>query len=219
VVPLVWQWLQSITEKTTLCKDCVRCVPLNGIIYPNATLPFLVNCFFKTPIHIANFTTPYKNFAGRFFWKEGWIGEGNSNPLQKKIIILFDVRTISQAEYTCMGLEQIPGAIKIGSTTAAADGNTSCIELPGQIQTYATFLGTFYPDNTPTQRIGIIPDYYVYPTIQGIREGRDEVLEFALNCSWVGIEDIPKKVELNVYPNPTTGELTMDNGQWTMDNE
>jgi C-terminal processing protease CtpA/Prc len=38
----------------------------------------------------------------------------------------------------------------------------------------------FYPDKRPTQRIGIIPDIEVKPTIAGIREGRDEVLEEAL---------------------------------------
>jgi C-terminal processing protease CtpA/Prc len=38
-------------------------------------------------------------------------------------------------------------------------------------------IGVFYPDGTPTQRIGIIPDLEVRPTIEGIRDGRDEVLE------------------------------------------
>ena len=41
-------------------------------------------------------------------------------------------------------------------------------------------IGVFYPDETPTQRIGIVPDVVVTPTIDGIREGRDEVLEAAL---------------------------------------
>ena len=41
-------------------------------------------------------------------------------------------------------------------------------------------IGVFYPDKTPTQRVGIIPDIYVAPTNAGIREGRDEVLEEAL---------------------------------------
>ena len=38
----------------------------------------------------------------------------------------------------------------------------------------------FYPDKRPTQRIGIVPDVVVRPTIAGIRAGRDEVLEEAL---------------------------------------
>jgi hypothetical protein len=41
-------------------------------------------------------------------------------------------------------------------------------------------IGVFYPDKTPTQRIGIVPNVKVAPTIVGIRAGRDEVLEEAL---------------------------------------
>ena len=41
-------------------------------------------------------------------------------------------------------------------------------------------IGVFYPDKRPTQRVGIVPDIEVRPTIAGIRAGRDEVLEEAL---------------------------------------
>lgn len=41
-------------------------------------------------------------------------------------------------------------------------------------------VGVFYPDEGPTQRVGIIPDIEARPTIRGIRSGRDEVLEVAL---------------------------------------
>jgi C-terminal processing protease CtpA/Prc len=41
-------------------------------------------------------------------------------------------------------------------------------------------IGVFYPDKKPTQRIGILPDVEVRPTIAGIRAGRDEVLEAAI---------------------------------------
>ena len=43
-----------------------------------------------------------------------------------------------------------------------------------------TRLGVFYPDKKPTQRVGIDPDLEVKPTIAGIRDGRDEVLEAAI---------------------------------------
>ena len=186
--------------------------------YPKGTLWTLVDYMFESSIHIANFATPDIEYPGRLFWDEAIIGQGNSNPVNKKVMILFDESTLSHAEYTCMGLEQIPGAIKIGSTTAAADGNISYIYLPGGVSTIATFLGTYYPDYTPTQRVGIIPDYWVRPTIQGIREGKDEVLEFALNCSLVGIENVTKKEEISVYPNPTSGELKIENGELKIEN-
>jgi C-terminal processing protease CtpA/Prc len=41
-------------------------------------------------------------------------------------------------------------------------------------------LGVFYPDRRPTQRVGIMPDVVVTPTIEGIATGRDEVLERAV---------------------------------------
>ncbi|MBX5461165.1 MAG: hypothetical protein IRZ28_08750 [Steroidobacteraceae bacterium] len=47
-------------------------------------------------------------------------------------------------------------------------------------QSVLSGLGVFYPDRRPTQRIGIVPDIVVKPTIEGIRDGRDEVLEAAI---------------------------------------
>jgi len=180
--------------------------------YPNGTLWTLVDYLFESSIHHSNLKWPDKDYPGRFFWVEHYIGEGTPNPKKIKTIILFDEGTQSQAEFTCMGLEQIPGSIKIGSTTAAADGDISYIKLPGGIEVAASFLGVYYPDYTPTQRVGIIPDYFVQPTIRGIREGRDEVLEFALDCKWLGIEDVVKKEEdISVYPNPTSGHLRITN--------
>ena len=41
-------------------------------------------------------------------------------------------------------------------------------------------LGVFYPDKRPTQRIGIIPDIEVRRTRTGIRDGRDELIEAAI---------------------------------------
>jgi C-terminal processing protease CtpA/Prc len=41
-------------------------------------------------------------------------------------------------------------------------------------------IGIYYPDGTETQRIGIVPDVVVKPTIEGIKKNRDEVLEKAI---------------------------------------
>jgi len=97
-----------------------------------------------------------------------------------KVVILIDEVTQSQAEYTTMAFRTAPGAIVIGSTTAGADGNVSTILLPGGLSSYISGIGVFYPDNRPTQRIGIIPDIEVKPTIAALREGRDELIEEAI---------------------------------------
>ena len=74
------------------------------------------------------------------------------------------------------------GAFVVGSTTAGADGNVSQIPLPGGMRAMITGIGVFYPDGRPTQRVGIVPDLVVHPTVEGIRAGRDEVLEAALEA-------------------------------------
>lgn len=95
-------------------------------------------------------------------------------------MILVDEITQSQAEYTAMALRAMPNTAVVGSTTAGADGNTSLIPLPGQLRTMISGIGIYYPDHRPTQRVGIVPDVVVRPTIEGIAAGRDEVLEAAM---------------------------------------
>jgi hypothetical protein len=56
----------------------------------------------------------------------------------------------------------------------------SPVPLPGGLSSAISGIGIFYPDKTPTQRVGIVADVEVHPTIAGIRAGRDEVLEEAL---------------------------------------
>lgn len=93
------------------------------------------------------------------------------------VVILVDEVTQSSAEYHSMAFRVAPGAIVVGSTTSGADGNVSRVPFPGDAYGFITGLGVFYPDGRPTQRIGIVPDLVVRPTVAGVRAGRDEVLE------------------------------------------
>jgi C-terminal processing protease CtpA/Prc len=108
------------------------------------------------------------------------VGNKNKNRYKGKIIILVNETTQSSAEYHVMAFRVSPGAKVIGSTTAGADGNVSQFFLPGGISTKISGIGVYYPDGTETQRVGIIPDIEVKPTIKGIKEVRDEVLEKAI---------------------------------------
>ena len=54
------------------------------------------------------------------------------------------------------------------------------ILLPGGVCSFFSSIGIYYPDGTETQRVGIIPDIYVWSTVKGIKDGRDELLEKAL---------------------------------------
>jgi C-terminal processing protease CtpA/Prc len=79
-----------------------------------------------------------------------------------------------------MAFRAAPKVTVIGSTTAGADGNVSPIYLAGDIRTMISGIGVFYPDGKGTQRVGIVPDMVVEPTIEGIKKGKDEVLEKAI---------------------------------------
>ncbi|MCD7711247.1 MAG: hypothetical protein LUJ25_00595 [Firmicutes bacterium] len=68
----------------------------------------------------------------------------------------------------------------VGSRTTGADGNISLVDLPG-LGIFFTGLGVYYPDKEEIQRMGIVLDREVKPTIRGFREGRDEILEAAVN--------------------------------------
>jgi C-terminal processing protease CtpA/Prc len=129
----------------------------------------------RTPF--ALFTTGDPRNPGAF----RWTGPVALQPVAPRhsgaVVVLVDETTLSQAEYTAMALQAAPSTIVVGSTTAAADGNVSSIPLPGGLITTITGIGVFYPDRTPTQRIGIALDLAVRPTVAGLREGRDEVLE------------------------------------------
>ncbi len=167
--------------------------------YPNGTLWTLVNYLYSNPIQVARFARPMLTYPSAYQWSGSPIGQGSNNPYNGRLIILFNEDTQSQAEYTVMGLEQHPNAVKIGSQTAAADGNITLVSLPGRISIYYTGLGVYYPDNRPTQRIGIIPDLFIRPTINGIIENRDEVLEAALNCDHINDLNWPQT------PQPKSG--------------
>jgi hypothetical protein len=96
-----------------------------------------------------------------------------------KVVILVDETTQSSAEFHTMAF-RAAGGVVIGSTTAGADGNVSTVPIPGGLSSYISGLGVYYPDQRPTQRVGIVPDIWVTPTVAGLRGGRDELIEAAI---------------------------------------
>jgi C-terminal processing protease CtpA/Prc len=94
--------------------------------------------------------------------------------------MLMDERTQSQAEMTGQFLKAANGTVFIGSRTVGANGNVTNMRLPGGISVQFTGDEKLHPDGGQLQRRGLIPDISVSPTVQGIREDRDEVLERAI---------------------------------------
>ena len=149
--------------------------------YPSEFVVFALGTrLVQEPTPFTRFTVGDLDNPGAFTWTQPLELQPEPPGYRGKVAILVDEVSMSQAEYTAMALRAGPQAVVVGSTTAGADGNVSSIPLPGGLRTMISGIGVFYPDKTPTQRVGIVPDVVATPTIDGIREGRDEVLEEAL---------------------------------------
>lgn len=173
--------IDTIMEKMMETKGIVldlRCYPSDFIVFS------MGKYLMPAPNPFVKFTYGDIQMPGRFL-----MGDPLSNGMERddyfigKLAILINETTQSQAEYTTMALRGAPQGKVFGSTTAAADGNVSAIYLPGNIRTMISGIGVYYPDGRETQRIGIIPDVEVKPTVKGIQKGIDEVLESAIN--WI----------------------------------
>ncbi len=171
------EWVGRIADTLHTTKGLI----LDLREYPNETVNYRLYSvlsdksrpFFKA-------TYPDLNNPGAFNWlKPGYTGKGK-HAYAGKIVILISERSQSHAEFCAMMYRTLPNSIVIGNTTSGADGDVVGIRLPGRVCSYFSGIGIYYPDGTETQRVGIIPDIYVWPTVQGIREGRDELLEKAL---------------------------------------
>ena len=149
--------------------------------YPSEFVVFaLGSLFVDQKTDFVRFTRGDLSNPGAFYWGAPFSLEPQQPHYPGKVVILVDEVSQSQAEYTTMAFRSSPRATVIGSTTAGADGNVSPIPLPGGFRSLISGIGVFYPDKKPTQRVGIIPNREVKPTIAGIRAGRDEVLEAAI---------------------------------------
>lgn len=149
--------------------------------YPSTFVPFILGSYFiSRPTPFVKFTRGNPTNPGEFTFTNNLEIPVQGTSYQGKLIILVNDKSQSQAEYTAMAFRAAKNSTIVGSTTAGADGNVSTIFLPGGLRTMISGIGVYYPDETETQRIGIVPDVIVTPTIEGIKNGKDEVLDKAI---------------------------------------
>ncbi|SHJ14551.1 Peptidase family S41 [Clostridium cavendishii DSM 21758] len=122
---------------------------------------------FKNPGEFIEYKTPPMN------------GKENPNYYKGKVTILVNKGCESKGEFTAMTLRTAPNSVIIGSNSGGVTGQFVYIPLPG-VSISMSLMGACKADGTQTQRVGVKPDIGVNPTIKGIKEGRDEVLEKAI---------------------------------------
>ncbi len=149
--------------------------------YPSTFVPFNLGSYFvssSTPF--VKFTNGNIDNPGEFTFTNALEIPSQGKSYKGKLVVLVNELTQSQAEYTSMAFRAGNNTTIVGSTTAGADGNVSAISLPGGLRTMISGIGVYYPNGKETQRVGIIPDIEIKPTIDGIRLAKDELLEKAI---------------------------------------
>jgi C-terminal processing protease CtpA/Prc len=97
-----------------------------------------------------------------------------------KVVMLINEEAISQSEHTCLFFETATEVTFIGTPTAGANGDITFMVLPGNLQVSFSGHDVRHADGRQLQRVGIQPTIKVAPTIRGLIEGRDEILERAI---------------------------------------
>ncbi len=155
--------------------------------YPSYTIGALAKHLLPDKVTTAIMPYPDLKYPGIFRPKQIKYGKmGNKDYYKGKVVLLVDAGTMSMGEFGTMAFQSAPNATVIGRQTAGADGNITYIDFPGGFRASMSGLGVYYPDGREMQRIGIVPDIEVKPTIEGVLSNNDEILERALEFTATG---------------------------------
>ncbi|MBV9879718.1 MAG: hypothetical protein JO180_04440 [Gemmatirosa sp.] len=163
--------------------EAARAIVFDMRGYPRGNMLRLLPMLSDSTIRSARFQAPIvtrPDHQGMEFEGEGWVLPPLQPRLRAKVAFLTGGGAISYAEST-MGVveENHLGAI-VGETTAGTNGNINQYAVPGGYVVIWTGMRVQKRDGTPHHGVGIRPTVPVTPTLRGIRDGRDEVLERAL---------------------------------------
>ncbi|WP_289118564.1 MULTISPECIES: S41 family peptidase [Bacteroidales] len=149
--------------------------------YPSEPIMFIFSKLSNKLKPYMEVSRPCYTLPGYFYWEKTkeW-SDPEQDYYKGKVVVLVDENTFSQGETTVLVLQAIPGITVIGSRTAGTNGDVHSLPLIGYIPASFSGYGIRYPDGTPTQRVGVRIDEIVEPTIEGVKAGRDEVLERAI---------------------------------------
>ena len=135
------------------------------------------------PVTCAQWHVPvtlYPDRAKVAFSFSNWTVAPQKPRFQAKVAFVTDGRAISYAETYLGIIEHYKLAAIVGGPTAGTNGNVNPFTLPGGYGVSWTGMKVLKQDGSRHHGVGIQPTVPVARTIQGVAQGRDEVLERAL---------------------------------------
>lgn len=98
----------------------------------------------------------------------------------KNVVFIIDGRAISYAESYMSFIEGYELATIVGQPTAGTNGNINPYTLLGNYTISWTGMKVVKHDGSQLHAIGVLPDIYVSKSIDGLKSGKDEFLEKAI---------------------------------------
>ncbi len=98
----------------------------------------------------------------------------------KPVVVLVNEHTQSAGESAAWTIGKGEKVVLMGQNTSGAFSRVAWLPLPGNLEVQFTAARAELDDGSQLQRVGITPDIPVSRTIQGIKEGRDELMEAAI---------------------------------------
>jgi len=152
--------------------------------YPGRGHPELLQHLTSDTLQSARFEIPEIIYPDRQkivgYRDTRWTLPPESPRITGQVAFLTDARALSYAE-TIMGIvEHYDLGTIVGQPTAGVNGNVNPLTLPGGYRIAWTGMRVRKHDGSQHHLIGIRPDVSATRTIEGVRAGRDEVLERAV---------------------------------------
>lgn len=144
-------------DLTKIIRHCMKCNEYNGWI----NIPII-----EDPLsEIKKFKT------------SGWNLKPLSPHLNCKIMFITDASAQSFSESVLGYVQGLKLGKVLGQPTSGSNGDIQTIQLPYDIRIFFSGSKITNFDGSKHHFRGIIPDIKLEPTLKGIREGRDEILE------------------------------------------
>jgi hypothetical protein len=158
-----------------------RAIVLDMRGYPSNMVFTMLGHFIDREAHSPTWQIPilesatYKTFQ--------WSIQPMTPHLTAKLVVLLDGRAASAAETFLQIMHDHHLAMFVGEPSAGTNGNPNIVPLPGDFAMRFTGMRVLLGDGHTAQGRSIIPDVVVHPSLNGVRAGRDEILEAGLELA------------------------------------
>lgn len=183
----VWYIDMARAEWTKIYAQIEAIAEAPGVIfdlrgYPNSTHPVLRHLMTEPEqdkwMFVPEIVYPdHQRVTG---WEEyGWDMSPAVPHIQGKVAFITGSGAISYAESVMGYVEGLKLGEIVGGPTAGANGNINPFTTPGGYTVYFTGMRVLKHDGSQHHTIGVLPTVPAEPTLAGVRQGRDELLERA----------------------------------------